>query len=186
MIIDPVEHATRAWLESVVIGLDLCPFAAKPFRQNSIRFSVCRTTDIACGLEHLIEECRHLDTTPGISTSLLIYSQFLYEFDDYLDFLALAEALLSDQGYDGIFQLASFHPLYCFDGSDSDDPANYTNRSPYPMLHLLREDSIAAAVDRHPNPESIPKRNIALTRSLGNAQLQALIASCVNTSHTGA
>lgn len=185
MTVDPVEYAIRAWLETVVIGLDLCPFAAKPFRQNSIRFSICTSADTASGLERLIEECRHLDTDVSISTTLLIYPHSLQEFDDYLDFLTLAETLLSEQGYDGIYQLASFHPDYCFADSDSDDPANYTNRSPYPILHLLREDSIAAAIEHHPDPENIPRRNIALARNLGTSHLQVLIASCLQADNPG-
>lgn len=178
MTIAPEEYAIRAWLETVVIGLDLCPFAAKPFRQDGIRFSICRSVDTARGLERLIEECRHLDTDLSINTTLLIYPHSLHEFDDYLDFLSLAETLLSEQGYDGIYQLASFHPDYCFADSDSDDPANYTNRSPYPILHLLREDSISEAIERHPDPENIPRRNIAFVRNLGKSHLHALIASC--------
>lgn len=182
---DAVETATRAWLESIVIGLDLCPFAAKPFNRNSIRFSICRTADTPDGLQHLLEECRLLDSDSRISTTLLIYPRSLFEFDDYLDFVALAEALMTEQGYDGIYQLASFHPDYCFADSGSDDPANYTNRSPYPILHLLRENSITAAVEGHPNPGTIPERNISLARSLGKAHLQTLLTSCVNAKNSG-
>jgi hypothetical protein len=109
---------------------------------------------------------------------LLIFSTSLSHFDDYLDFLHVAEQLLSAQGYEGVYQLASFHPDYCFDGANIDDPANYTNRSPYPMLHLLRESSLEKAIDRHPHPEQIPAHNIALTRQLGLAKMQALLAAC--------
>lgn len=176
---DSIESATRAWLETVIIGLDLCPFAAKPFRQNNIRYTVCGDTAIESCLEALIIECRRLDDDQTISTSLLIYPDILSEFDDYLDFLALAEDLLADQGYEGIYQLASFHPAYCFAGSSNEDPANYTNRSPYPMLHLLREDTIAAALEHYPDPENIPQRNIERTRKLGLSHLKALLDSCI-------
>ncbi|GAB4256103.1 MAG: DUF1415 domain-containing protein [Methylomicrobium sp.] len=172
---DPI-IATRAWLETVVIGLELCPFAAAPFRKNAIRYTLSAETDTAQCLESLVNECRLLDTDAKIDTTLLIYPNAFATFDDYLDFLALAETLLSDQGYEGIYQLASFHPDYCFAGCNHDDPANYTNRSPYPMLHLLREDSIAAVLKRYPDPDNIPQRNIALTRKLGLSKMASLLA----------
>ena len=179
MTVDPIA-ATRAWLETVVIGLDLCPFAAKPFRQDTIRYALCADSDTANALESMMAECRHLDAVPLIGTTLLIYPNAFQSFDDYLDFLALAEALLADQGYEGIYQLASFHPDYCFAGSENDDPANFTNRSPYPMLHLLREGDIAAALEHYPDPDKIPERNIERTRKLGLKRMQALLADCIS------
>ena len=115
---------------------------------------------------------------PEVQTSLLIYPYGLESFDAYLDFLAIAEELLQVQAYEGIFQLASFHPQYCFDGALLDDPANYTNRSPYPMLHLLRESSLEKALANYPEPEKIPQHNIALTRQLGLATLEKLLNDC--------
>jgi len=108
----------------------------------------------------------------------LIYAGAFADFDDYLDFLGLAEALLSDQGYEGIYQLASFHPDYSFEEAALDDAANYTNRSPYPMLHLLRESSLEQAIAHYPDPENIPERNIALTRELGLTKMKTLLAAC--------
>ena len=142
------------------------------------RFSVNQDSVIERCLLNLMLECDQLDTDESIETTLLIYTDAFTGFDDYLDFLELAETLLTEQGYEGIYQLASFHPDYCFEGADQNDPANYTNRSPYPMLHLLRESSIEQAVNAYPHPENIPQRNIELTRELGLAKMRALLSSC--------
>lgn len=174
----PYLAATGAWLSAVVIGLNLCPFAQQELERGSIAFRVIPETAIEDCLRQLIDECERLDSDPSIETSLLIYSQVLADFDDYLDFLDLAQALLHEQAYDGVYQLASFHPDYCFDGVEPDDPANYTNRSPYPMLHLLRESSIEQAVAHYLKPEQIPERNVQLTRKLGIAKMRALLAAC--------
>lgn len=173
-----VKAATQAWLKSFIIEYGICPFAKRELERDSIYFSVNHDTDIENCLLHLIQECDRLDTEPGIETTLLIYTDAFTEFDDYLDFLEIAESLLTEQGYEGTYQLASFHPDYCFQGSDADDAANYTNRSPYPMLHLLRETSIEQAVANYPDPENIPQHNIELTRKLGLAKLQALLSAC--------
>lgn len=172
-----VTAATQNWLQDFVIGYSICPFAKRELERSSIRFSVNRDADIEHCLQHLIQECDRLDTDPGIETTLLIYPDAFADFDNYLDFLEIAEALLAEQGYEGIYQLASFHPGYIFQGCEPDDPANYTNRSPYPMLHLLRESSIEQAIAAYPNPENIPERNVELTRKLGLAKMQALLAA---------
>jgi hypothetical protein len=176
-----IKAATQAWLKSIIIEYSICPFAKREQERGSIHFSITRDTDIEQCLLHLILECERLETEPGIETTLLIYADAFAEFDDYLDFLEIAESLLVEQGYEGTYQLASFHPDYCFQGSDPDDAANYTNRSPYPMLHLLRETSIEQAVASYPNPENIPQRNIELTRKLGLVKMQALLAACYRT-----
>ncbi|MFZ2404932.1 MAG: DUF1415 domain-containing protein [Methylobacter sp.] len=170
--------ATQAWLKSVIIEYGICPFAKRELDRGSIYFSVNHDTEIEQCLLSLIVECDRLDTEPGIETTLLIYADTFAEFDDYLGFLEIAESLLIEQGYEGTYQLASFHPNYCFQGAAPDDAANYTNRSPYPMLHLLREASLEQAVAGHPDPESIPQHNIELTRKLGLAKVQALLAAC--------
>ncbi|MCF7965449.1 MAG: DUF1415 domain-containing protein [Methylobacter tundripaludum] len=170
--------ATQAWLKSVIIEYGICPFAQRELERGSVYFSVNHDTKIEPCLLHLMLECDRLDAEPGIETTLLIYADAFAEFDDYLDFLEIAESLLAEQGYEGVYQLASFHPDYCFQGAEADDAANYTNRSPYPMLHLLRETSIAQAVASHPDPESIPQHNIELTRKLGLSKMQALLAAC--------
>jgi hypothetical protein len=173
-----ISAATQTWLKSVIIEYSICPFARREQERGSIHFSVNRDSEIEQCLLHLIDECERLDTDPAIETTLLIYADAFAKFDDYLDFLEVAESLLIEQGYEGVYQLASFHPDYCFQGSDPDDAANYTNRSPYPMLHLLREASIEQAVATHPDPESIPQHNIELTRKLGLAKMRALLSAC--------
>jgi len=169
---------TQAWLKTVIIAYNICPFAKRELERGSIRFSINHDTEVESCLSSLMLECDRLDTDASIETTLLIYSSAFTAFDDYLDFLELAETLVCEQGYEGVYQLASFHPDYCFEGAKQDDPANYTNRSPYPMLHLLREASIERAVASYPHPESIPQRNIELTRELGLAKMQALLAAC--------
>jgi hypothetical protein len=179
-IISPEQSiaATRAWLDTVIIEFTLCPFAKREREQDSIRFFADTNTAIEACLLTLIAECTGLDNGGHIATTLLIYPNAFADFDDYLDFLGLAEALLAAQGYEGVYQLASFHPDYCFDGAPQDDPANYTNRSPYPMLHLLRESGLEQAINSHPHPEQIPARNMGLTRELGLQKMQALLAAC--------
>jgi hypothetical protein len=171
-------RATLAWLKSVVIDYAICPFAKGALERGGIRFHVNFDTTLEDCLVSLIEECVQLETDGRIDTTLLIYANAFQDFDDYLDFLELAESLLIDQGYEGVYQLASFHPDYCFEGATITDPANYTNRSPYPMLHLLRETSIDDALKHFQQPEAIPARNIKLTRDLGLAKMRSLLALC--------
>lgn len=173
-----IKAATLLWLKSVIVEYSICPFAKRELDRGSIHFSVNRDSEIEQCLLHLIDECERLDTNPGIETTLLIYADAFAKFDDYLDFLEVAESLLIEQDYEGTYQLASFHPDYCFQGSNPDDAANYTNRSPYPMLHLLRESSIEQAVAAHADPANIPLHNIELTRKLGLAKMQALLSAC--------
>ncbi|MGR9115101.1 MAG: DUF1415 domain-containing protein [Gammaproteobacteria bacterium] len=175
---EQIKAHTQAWLETIVIAHNLCPFAHKVHSQGSVRYRVCHERSMERCLEALILECVRLDTSPDVVTSLVIYPNAFGAFDDYLDFLAIAESLLIEQGYEGVYQVASFHPDYCFKGSDASDPANYTNRSPYPMLHLLREDSIENALKHYPDAEQIPLRNMQLTRKLGSVKMQRLLAAC--------
>jgi len=176
---EPFIRATQAWLTSIIIAHNICPFAKREQERGSIRFSVEQQTDIEACLMTLMQECQRLDNDTDIETTLLIYAHAFKSFDDYLDFLAIAEDLLIDQGYEGIYQLASFHPDYYFEGARLDDPENYTNRSPYPMIHLLRETSIDRAVSSYPDVENIPQRNIDLTRTLGLTKLRDLLAACM-------
>lgn len=174
-----VISATEAWLESFIIALNICPFARREQQRKSIRYRVARPENLESALQTLIDECLYLDTKPETETTLLIFAEMFEDFDDYLDMLAIAERLLIVQNYEGIYQLASFHPAYRFetDGEDQDDPAHYTNRSPYPMLHVIREDSIERVLVNYPNPENIPVRNIKLMRELGVKQLQSILAA---------
>jgi hypothetical protein len=170
--------ATQTWLQTVIIKHNICPFAKNEFDRQRIRFTVDHNTDIENILLSLMAECDVLDSNHDITTTLLIYASMFADFHDYLDFVTLAESLLIEQGYEGIYQLASFHPDYCFENALIDDAANYTNRSPYPMLHLLRESSIEYAVNQYPEVNSIPENNIQLTRKLGLEQMRCLLAAC--------
>jgi len=169
---------TQNWLKTIIIAYSLCPFAKRELEHGSIRFSIEHSTEIESCLLNLMLECDRLDTDSSIETTLVIYDSAFAAFDDYLDFLELAETLVCEHGYEGVYQLASFHPDYCFEGAKQDDPSNYTNRSPYPMLHLLRETSIERGLASYPDPENIPQRNIELTRKLGLTKMQALLAAC--------
>ncbi len=169
---------TRRWLTSVVIDLNFCPFARRELERDSIHYSVVHERNLESCLESLLLECQLLDQQQDIATSLLIYPDQWHHFEDFLDFLAIAESLLEQQNYQGIYQLASFHPNYQFAEEPDNDPANYTNRSPYPMLHLLREDRMETALLKYPNPEQIPENNIQLARTLGEEKLKTLLAAC--------
>lgn len=170
---------TKKWITDVVIGCNFCPFAAREVKLDRVRYEVTDTKDMAVALELMINECRALDESTAIETTLLIFTQGFTSFDDYLDLISLAEQTLRHYQYEGVYQVASFHPLYCFEGEEKDDAANYTNRSPYPMLHLLREESIEKALEKYPDPDSIPERNIEFARSKGEAYMKALRDACL-------
>lgn len=165
-IIARVQH----WLETVVVGHNFCPFAQPVL--NSVHYQIL-SVEPEQRLLDLIDSCYQLEAEPKIETALLIIPVGLEDFDTYLDQLALAEALMSEQGLDGVFQLASFHPDYCFDGVAENAAENYTNRSPYPIFHLLREDSLTRALATVSSPEKIPERNQRYAESLGVEQLAA-------------
>jgi uncharacterized protein len=170
---------TTNWIKSVVIGCNFCPFAAKAMQLKSIRYVVLPDATLESGLDAFLEELRFLDGTETIETTLLIFSNNFADFEEYLDLVTLAEHLLRDHNYEGVYQVASFHPEYCFEGAPEDDPANYTNRSMYPMLHLLREESITKAIAFFPDPEGIPQRNIDFARQKGLRHMQLLRAACL-------
>lgn len=159
--------STRNWIRDIVIGLNFCPFARKPFTDEKITYQVDATKDQEPALKAFQDCCLHLDTHPEIETALLIFSIGFSDFDDYLDLVEAAEEMIEQEGYEGIYQVASFHPEYVFAGSNEDDPANYTNRSPYPMLHILREEQLEMAIEKHTDVEGIPDRNIAKAKTLG-------------------
>ena len=159
-------QATRAWLEQFVIGLNLCPFAAKPFREGRIHFGLEHSFEPTQIAERLIDELERLQASPEIETTLLIAPNALSDFEVYWDFIEVAESIIEQLGLTGVFQIASFHPDYCFEGVEPNDPANRTNRSPYPMLHLLREQSLSEAIASYPDVAGIPDRNEQLLRHL--------------------
>lgn len=170
---------TKKWINEVVIGCNFCPFAARVVKQQKVFYKVEPSTDVAKCLESFLEELTRLDEEDLIETSFLIFPDTVKIFDDYLDLVSLAEKLLKQKGYAGIYQLASFHPLYRFADAPADDAANYTNRSVYPMLHLLRESSIDKALEQYPDPQAIPGRNINFAREKGMAYMKLLRDSCI-------
>jgi hypothetical protein len=178
---DPQEPiaATQRWLQRAVIGLNLCPFAKAVVAKQQVRFVLSDATTPEQLLQTLGEELALLRDTPAeqIDTTLIVHPQVLTDFLDYNDFLDLADGLVESMELDGVLQVASFHPDYQFAGSEPDDISNYTNRSPYPTLHLLREDSVARAVDAFPDPDAIVDRNIETLTRLGHANWQFLIRS---------
>lgn len=174
---DIVEQ-TQFWLDQFIIANNICPFAKRERDNNRIRITIDNNDTFEQALEHLIQECELLEQLPELETTLFIIGQLTKSFDDYLDFLEIASELLIKQGYEGIFQLASFHPDYLFAGSTEDDPANYTNRSPYPMLHIIREESLEKALHNYPEPELIPERNIEFCRKMGLKKMQQMLNHC--------
>ena len=176
---NPVD-ACKSWLELVVIGHNFCPFAKQEFDQGNIHFALSEATDFEEGLQHLIKECERLDDNDGIETTLIVYAKLLTDFEDFLDFVDMANQLITMQGYEGVYQLANFHPDYCFEGEEKNDASNYTNRSPFPMLHLIRESSLEKAVASYPSPERIPENNIKLAREKGSDYFDTLLNKISN------
>ena len=171
---EQVIDRTKKWIIDVVIGCNFCPFAANVVKQQTIFYKVEESTEIKTCLDSFVHEMERMDNDPSIETGFLIFPNLFQQFDDYLDLLSLAEKLLKRKGYEGIYQIASFHPLYLFANSDENDPANYTNRSIYPMLQLLREESIDKALANYKDPESIPDHNINFAREKGLAYMRLL------------
>ena len=159
----------RRWLERAVIGLNLCPFAKAGYVKQRVRILVSDASTERALLEQLGEELALLRDTPAedIDTTLLVHPQVLGDFLDYNDFLDDADGLVEAMDLDGVLQVASFHPDYRFADTAADDPGNLTNRAPWPILHLLREDSIDRAVAAYPDPDGIIERNIETMRELG-------------------
>jgi hypothetical protein len=172
-----VIEATRRWIADVVIGLNLCPFARRVFDGGLIRYSATRSTDAAALRAALSDELRALGDTPAgeVETAFLIHPLALADFRDYNDFIAEADDLIESVGLRGVIQIAGFHPRYQFAGTRPDDVENYTNRSPFPMLHLLREDSVTAVNDESAKLADIPRRNIETMRKLGLANVRELL-----------
>lgn len=166
---DAVVADTVHWLEKAVIGLNLCPFAKAVHIKKQVRYVVCEATTPEALLEKLMEELEHLaEADPEkLDTTLIIHPHVLKDFEDYNEFLDVADAAVEDMHLAGELQVASFHPNYQFAETFEDDISNYTNRSPYPTLHLLREDSIERAVEAFPEASEIFDKNIATLEALG-------------------
>ena len=166
---DNVVALTRAWVAEAVIGLNLCPFAKAVYVKDQVRYVVSHADDEAGLAQQLLEELQHLQAADPelLDTTLLVHPRVLQDFYDYNNFLDVADQVLEDAELDGVIQIASFHPQYQFADALPDDIDNYTNRSPFPVLHLLRESSIDRAVAAFPEASAIFERNIATMRDLG-------------------
>jgi hypothetical protein len=169
--VERVVAATRAWLETAVIGLGLCPFAERAHTRDQVRYRVSFETSAAGLAQDLVEELDHLHSADPLQleTTLLIHPRALVAFDDYNQFLDEADATVAALGLEGEIQVASFHPAYRFAGAAQNAAENYTNRSPYPMLHLLREASVTRAVETFPGVHEIGANNVAKLNALGEA-----------------
>lgn len=177
---DRVVAETRAWLVRAVIGLNLCPFAKAVHVKQQVRYVVCSTSDAQTLLAVLRDElCLLAEADPAVvDTTLLIHPRVLTDFADYNDFLDVADRAVAELGYEGVLQVASFHPHYQFAGAGPDDVTNATNRSPYPTLHLLREESIDRAVAAFPDPDAIYEANMRTLEALGARGWAELQAQC--------
>ena len=166
----------RAWVERLVIGLDLCPFAKAPQKQGRVRYVLSDARDAEALLATLVEELNLLAETPAerTETTLIVHPHVLADFADYNDFLGVAEDAVAELGLEGVIQVASFHPRYRFEGTAEDDVTNATNRSPHPTLHLLREESVERAVAAFPEAEAIWEANVETMRRLGSEGWEAL------------
>lgn len=157
---------TNQWIEKIVIKHQFCPFAARPYFAQNIGYQIIIKPDLGRFPDHFLKELNALDQSSDPETTLLIFPDSVEDFYDYLDLLADAEDLLIDHDYEGIYQLASFHPFYQFAGTTPDDVTNKTNRSPYPIIQILREDSITKALKNYANPEQIPEKNMLKAREI--------------------
>lgn len=176
----PLE-TTREWIQAVVIGHELCPFAASVLGAGRVRFALSPARDPEALLGDLDAELARLLRTPvaDLDTTLLVHPDALIDFEAYNDFLDLGDALLRERGCDGVVQLASFHPDYRFADAPPDDPANWTNRSPHPMLHLLREQSVSDALSVYAgDPADIPAANAERLRRLGSGVMADALERC--------
>ena len=169
----------RAWIERFVVDLNLCPFARPVVSTDALRIVACESASPEAIATLLITEFDLLSQSSesDIATSVLVFPKGLEDFDDYLGFLDDAQTLLEEMGLGGEIQIASFHPDYRFEGEPVDAVSHFTNRAPYPLIHLLRETLVTNALDAYPNPERIPERNIQTLERLGLAGIESLLNS---------
>jgi len=170
---DEILALMQRWVEVMVVGENLCPFAAPDVRNDRVRYVISEAREPEALVRDFLQELDLIQQAPEpeIATTLLVIPRMLADFDDYLDMLALCEELIEEAGLDGVFQLASFHPGYLFDGVPEDDLGHWTNRAPFPTLHLIREGQVSRVLAQYPDPDAIPERNIAHLRALGREGL---------------
>ncbi|EHU5172695.1 DUF1415 domain-containing protein [Vibrio parahaemolyticus] len=174
--INAITQQVEQWLNDVVIGLNLCPFAAKPQRNKQIKIFVSEATQEEALLEDILLQLIELSTTEpeNLETTLVVVPNMLQDFWDYNFCIDWVEGLIKQQDWEGIFQVATFHPDYCFGGAAPEDDENLTNRSPYPIFHLIREESMEKVLKHYPDPESIPDTNIARVSALSEEERKKL------------
>ena len=174
--INAITEQVDQWLNDVVIGLNLCPFAAKPQRNKQIKIFVSEASQEEALLEDILLQLIELSNTEPekLETTLVVVPNMLQDFWDYNFFIDWVEGLIKKQDWEGIFQVATFHPDYCFGGAEPEDDENLTNRSPYPVFHLIREESMEKVLKHYPDPESIPDTNIARVSALSEEERKKL------------
>ncbi|CUB03382.1 DUF1415 domain-containing protein [Marinomonas fungiae] len=170
---------TQKWVSSFIVAMNVCPFAKREVDRGSVRYVVVRSRQASVALEELMAEINFLDQNPEVETTLMIFPTMFQDFVSYLDFVDDSEELMYEQECEGVYQLATFHPKYCFSGTEEGDVSNYTNRSPYPMLHILREASLEKAIDYYGDTAGIPERNIKLMEETGHEALAKLMQQCM-------
>ncbi|KUI99258.1 DUF1415 domain-containing protein [Vibrio sp. MEBiC08052] len=163
-----IYQTVEQWLTQVVIGLNLCPFAAKPYKKKQIKIHISQARQEEQLLEDIYRQLLELEMTPSeqLETTLVVVPHFLSSFDDYNQFIDWIDALIMQHQWEGIYQVATFHPNYCFAGNHPEDDDNLTNKSPYPIYHLIREESIEKVLTHYPQPELIPEHNIQRIKNL--------------------
>jgi hypothetical protein len=171
---------TKNWVEQVIMKYNICPFARREVERGSIRYYQVQDRARENLLQELINECHFLDENTDVETTLFIMPNGYEGFYDFLDIVDMANDLLEMHDYEGVYQLANFHPDYCFADSLQNEPSNFTNRSPYPTLHIIRESSMEFAIANHPDVDSIPERNIEFANKKGNQFFINLLAICKN------
>lgn len=176
---DRVERQTRQWLADFVVGLNLCPFARPVLDSPALRIAVCEASESPAIRRAFLSELDRLQSSPEseIATSLLVFSHALRDFDEYLDFLDRAQELLELAGLEGLVQLASFHPQYLFEGEPPESASHYSNRSPWPTIHFIREDMLSRVLGDFPDADAIPARNVMALSDIGVGELRERLKS---------
>lgn len=177
---DPVLRETQKWIDQVVVGMGFCPFASASIKAGGLRIELCATTELEDLCRLLVDELVFLQSQEGetYDSTLLVHPNMLTDFAAFNEFLGMCEDILAGLSLAGEFQIASFHPRYCFADADEDDVGNYTNRSPYPMLHILREASVTKAIADYVDPAGIPEKNIQKLKTLSVTEMQAMLQGC--------
>lgn len=168
------EQRTKAWLDSFVVGLNLCPFARPVIVSEGLRLTLNESSQVEGILHGFLTELELISSSDEteIATTLLVVPNALANFEEYLGFVELAEELIEEADLEGVIQLASFHPDYRFDGEPEDSASHFTNRSPYPMIHFLREEMMERVLGEFPDSEQIPQQNIQTLETIGRSEIE--------------